>query len=371
MFDGVFAGRKVLVTGDTGFKGTWLCRWLTRLGAEVFGCALEPTTSPSLYNLLRRDRTYDHRTIDIRDSCKFSDFVCSTQPEIVLHLAAQPLVRLSYVQPRETFETNVMGTVNVLDAVRQQPSIRACVVISSDKCYENREWVWGYRENDPLGGKDPYSASKAATEIVTASYRNSFFSDPDGTQLASARAGNVIGGGDWAADRIVPDFVSSIVAGAPLFLRNPHAIRPWQHVLDPLSGYLKLAAKLCVAEGHKYAGGWNFGPSLQSHVTVGELAQSLVDNWGSGEVRVDSVAARNLPESGVLKLDCSKAFSDLRWQPTWDFEKTVGATVGWYRGVHEGANAVELTDRQIQEFEDSARGSAESSVTIDRQRAVA
>lgn len=354
MFEDAFSGRRVLVTGDTGFKGAWLCQWLLNLGAKVYGCALPPNTSPSLFTLLELDRQYEHRTVDIRDQTAIAECIDYVRPDLVMHLAAQPLVRLSYRQPKETFETNVMGTVHVLEAVRQQPDIRGCVVISSDKCYENREWVWGYRENDSLGGKDPYSASKAATEIVAASYRHSFFSDSSGTQLASARAGNVIGGGDWALDRIVPDFVSSIVSGHPLILRSPHAIRPWQHVLEPLSGYLWLGSRLLGDRGPDYAGGWNFGPAAESNVTVGELAKSLVRTWGAGEVQIDPAARSNLPESGVLKLDCSKAISQLNWRPTWDFESTINATVEWYRSWHTGTDAAELTHHQIDSYERAA-----------------
>lgn len=354
MFDKSFAGRRVLVTGDTGFKGSWLCQWLLQLGAEVYGCGLHPTTEPSLFELLKLDGQYDHQTVDIRDQEKVAAFVHRSQPDIVLHLAAQPLVRLSYQQPKETFDTNVMGTLHVLEAVRRQPSVQACVVISSDKCYENREWVWGYREQDPLGGKDPYSASKAATEIVTASYRESFFRDSDGTRVASARAGNVIGGGDWAQDRIVPDFVTSILAEKPLVLRNPNAIRPWQHVLEPLSGYLALASRLCDSDGSEFASGWNFGPSPAAHVNVGELAKRLVESWGKGEVQFDPAAANALPESGILKLDCSKALSQLEWQPNWDFAATVQATVEWYRAWSEGADMQTLTQQQIGRFEQAA-----------------
>ncbi|QDV67629.1 CDP-glucose 4,6-dehydratase [Rosistilla carotiformis] len=354
MFDNTFSGRRVLVTGDTGFKGSWLCQWLLQLGAEVFGCGLTPTTTPSLFELLELEGQYDHRTIDIRDQEKVAAFVAESRPDIVLHLAAQPLVRLSYQQPKETFDTNVMGTLHVLEAVRQQPDIQACVVISSDKCYENREWVWGYREQDPLGGKDPYSASKAATEIVTASYRDSFFRDAGATCVASARAGNVIGGGDWAQDRIVPDFVSSILAEQPLVLRKPNAIRPWQHVLEPLSGYLALASRLCGADGTQFASGWNFGPSPAAHVTVGQLAKRLVATWGAGEVRIDPAAAEALPESGILKLDCSKAISQLAWQPNWDFATTIQATVEWYRSWSEGADMRDLTRQQIKNFEHAA-----------------
>jgi CDP-glucose 4,6-dehydratase len=354
MFKGAFSGRRVVVTGDTGFKGAWLCRWLSQLGAEVFGCALEPNTQPNLFSLLESDRQYEHRVVDIRDETAVAGFIGGIQPDLVFHLAAQPLVRLSYDEPKQTFETNVLGTVHVLEAVRQNPGIQACVVISSDKCYQNREWVWGYRENDPLGGKDPYSASKAATEIVVASYRHSYFRDSSGTQLATARAGNVIGGGDWARDRIVPDFVSSIVSGQPLILRSPHAIRPWQHVLEPLSGYLWLASCLLAEDGASYAGGWNFGPLPHNHVTVGELAQRLVKTWGEGKVHIDSAETGKMPESGVLKLDCSKAISQLRWRPTWEFNETVDATVDWYRGWHEGADPAVLTDHQIQDYQQAA-----------------
>jgi CDP-glucose 4,6-dehydratase len=269
-------------------------------------------------------------------------------------LAAQPLVRLSYAEPRKTFETNVLGTVNVLDAVRHNDTVKACLVVTSDKCYENREWERGYRESDPMGGYDPYSASKGCAELVTASYRRSFFLKADGQRLASARAGNVIGGGDWSVDRIVTDFVTNILADRPLKLRNPKATRPWQHVLEPLSGYLHLAAQLMSAEGYRYAEGWNFGPADSSVIPVVELASLLCKTWGRGEVIVQ--ANPNQPhEAGLLKLDSSKARVQLGWSPVWNVSDAVSATVEWYREFSQGAEAWELTQRQLESYCRAAR----------------
>ncbi len=271
------------------------------------------------------------------------------RPEIVLHLAAQPLVRRSYAEPRWTFETNVMGTVHLLEAVRASETARVCVVVTSDKCYENREWRRGYVETDAMGGYDPYSASKGCAELVVSSYRRSFFHLPGGCQLASARAGNVIGGGDWSADRIVTDFVASILADRPLTLRNPQATRPWQHVLEPLSGYLMLAARMWKSPDQRFAEGWNFGPHASSVIPVVELAQMLCEKWGRGEVVVQSNP--NQPhEAGLLQLDSNKAHTELNWSPVWNVEEAVAATVEWYRGVSQGEDATALTHDQLDRY---------------------
>lgn len=354
MFGGAFAGRRVLVTGHTGFKGSWLCAWLTRLGAEVHGLALDPETSPSLNEVLGLDLKGDAR-VDIRDAERLAGVMSEVRPEVVLHLAAQPLVRRGYSEPGLTWETNVQGTVNLLEAVRSCDSVRSCVVVTSDKCYENREWEWGYRETDCMGGHDPYSASKGACELVVASYRRSFFSGDATCRLASARAGNVIGGGDWASDRIVTDFIKSCVAGADLELRNPMAVRPWQHVLEPLSGYLLLAARMLDPEARgAVADGWNFGPTDSSITTVRELASRLVKAWGSGRI-VEGQAGTHPHEAAVLKLDAGKAAMRLRWRGVWDVPRTIEQTVAWYRAHYEGnLDMKNFTSRQIDEYVNDA-----------------
>ncbi len=352
-FGDVFAGRRVLVTGHTGFKGSWLCEWLLGLGAEVTGLALAPATTPALFNILDLSRRMAHHVVDVRDAQAVAATVAAARPELVLHLAAQPLVRLSYREPKATWDINVGGTVNLLEALRATDGVRACVVVTSDKCYENREWPWGYRESDPLGGFDPYSASKGATELAVASWRRSF-AGPGACRLASARAGNVIGGGDWSDDRIVVDFVQAIAAGRPLVLRNPGATRPWQHVLEPLSGYLDLAARLLAADGDGFAEGWNFGPADDSVVTVHELAKRLVASWGAGEVRDGSIPGQ-LHEAGLLKLDPSKARVRLGWHGVWGIEATVDATAQWYRQHAAGGDVAALTRKQISDYISAAR----------------
>lgn len=355
MFGGAFRGRRVLVTGHTGFKGSWLSRWLLDLGAEVTGLALAPDTEPSLFTLLKLQSHVDHHLLDLRDAEGVHRLVDRCRPEVVLHLAAQPLVRLSYSEPKATWDVNVGGTVNLLEALRVVGSTRACVVVTTDKCYENREQVWGYRETDAMGGHDPYSSSKGAVELAVSSWRRSFFGGPETLRLASARAGNVIGGGDWAADRIVVDFVKAIQAGAPLELRNPGATRPWQHVLEPLSGYLWLAANLLGEEGPAFAQGWNFGPKDESVVTVERLARTLVAAWGQGEVRVASRPDQP-HEAGLLKLDCSLAAARLHWHGVWDFDRTAQETVAWYRAHQDGGDVGALTSRQIDTYQRDAAG---------------
>lgn len=354
MFRGIYSGRKVLVTGHTGFKGSWMSEWLLGLGADVAGFSLAPNTSPSHFDLLGLSSRMKHLVGDVRDGAALARAVADFQPQIVFHLAAQPLVRLSYAEPAMTWETNVMGTVNLLEAVRKTASVQACVVVTSDKCYENREWPWGYRETEAMGGHDPYSASKGATELVVASYRRSFFKDPAGCRLASGRAGNVIGGGDWSADRIVTDFVKSIISDKPLALRNPKATRPWQHVLEPLSGYLDLGSRLLSPAGAPLADGWNFGPSEDSVVLVQELARMLVGAWKRGEVVVDT-SGNHPHEAGLLKLDCSKARQDLGWHGVWDVEETVRRVVAWYKEHSEGGDMTARTREQIQSYSEDAR----------------
>ncbi len=344
----IFRGRRVLVTGDTGFKGSWLCLWLHQVGAQVLGYALPPLREEDHYNLLGLDELIEHVTGDIRDG----ELVLSTferfRPEIVFHLAAQPLVRYSYSEPKETFDVNVAGSVNILDAVRTCPSVKALVYVTSDKCYRNNEWIWGYREIDELGGHDPYSASKAAAELVFSSYQDSFFLQRPDFGAASVRAGNVIGGGDWALDRIVPDCIRALRNGQPVVLRNPSSTRPWQHVLEPLSGYLETAARL-LQEPRAFSGVWNFGPDTRSVRTVGDLARMIVSEWGGGSIEI--AESGNAPhEARLLHLNCDKANQLLQWRPKWGADRAISETVRWYRKVHEGKNAREISARQIMEY---------------------
>lgn len=348
MFADIYRNKRVLVTGHTGFKGAWLSEWLLSLGANVAGYALAPSTEPALFNIMGLESRMHHTLGDVRDGDSLKALFASFRPEVVFHLAAQPLVRLSYQDPVGTWSTNVLGTVQVLEAVRATSSVQACVVVTSDKCYENREWPWGYRENEAMGGHDPYSASKGATELVVASYRRSFFAE--GTcHLASGRAGNVIGGGDWSKDRIVTDFVSSIIANKTLYLRNPHATRPWQHVLEPLSGYLHLGMCLLSERATSFAEGWNFGPSEESVIEVQELAHLLVDHWGQGKVEADS-SGLHPHEAGLLKLDCGKARHAMGWHGVWDVSTTVANVVDWYRTHAQNGNVAELTRIQIGKY---------------------
>ncbi len=351
---GFWRGRRVFVTGHTGFKGSWLCHWLLAEGAEVSGYALAPVTTPALFDLLGLATRMRHTVGDVRDHQAVLAAVSAARPEVVLHLAAQPLVRLSYREPRATWETNVLGTVNVLDAVRANGEVRACVVVSSDKCYENREWLWGYREDEAMGGHDPYSSSKGATELAVTSWRRSFFADSAGCRVASARAGNVIGGGDWSADRIVTDFVLAIQAGRPLRLRHPQATRPWQHVLEPLSGYLNLAWRLCQEDGQRFAEGWNFGPADTSVTTVENLARQLVAAYGSGTVEI-AADSPQVHEAGLLKLDCSKAAARLGWRGVWDVAETARRTAAWYREQQAGRSAVAMVDADLLAYVTQAR----------------
>ena len=312
----VFKGRRVLVTGDTGFKGSWLCVWLNQLGAEVTGFALPPAQANDHFNLLQLDRVIQHVDGDIRDLPALQRVFAKLQPEFLFHLAAQSLVRYSYDEPKLTFDTNIGGSVNILECVRATPSLRAAIYVTSDKCYRNKEWVWGYRENDELGGRDPYSASKAAAELVFSAYVDAYFAQRNALGIASVRAGNVIGGGDWAADRIVPDSIKSLQQGRPIVLRNPQSTRPWQHVLEPLSGYLALASKL-YSTGHEFSGSWNFGPRVESTRTVRDLAEKIVACWGQGSIEV--AQQQGAPhEAGLLHLNCDKAIQQLGWTPRWN-----------------------------------------------------
>jgi len=352
-FASTYRGRRVLVTGHTGFKGAWLSSWLLRLGAQVHGVALAPSTTPSLFTLLNLARRLDHRVIDIREDEPLRLAVRDIRPEIVFHLAAQPLVRESYRQPKATFDTNVGGTVNLLEAIRATPGVRACVVVTTDKCYENREWSWGYRENDALGGHDPYSASKAAVELVVASWRRSFFS-AGGPWLASVRAGNVIGGGDWSPERIATDVIAACAANGVVHLRNPLATRPWQHVLEPLSAYLHLGARLLGDGAQPFADAWNIGPGDDDVITVEHLTRLLIEAWGAGSIQLDNHGAHP-HEAGLLKLDGSKTRTHLGWHGAWNVTEAVRQTVAWHRSQLAGDDCTRITDGQIDAYVDTAR----------------
>lgn len=345
-------GKRVFLTGHTGFKGSWLSLWLHVLGAQVTGYALNPPTEPSLFEICRIDNLVDSVIADVRDAESLAAALHRAAPEIVIHMAAQPLVRDSYRIPVETYATNVMGTVHLFEAIRACSSVRAVVNVTTDKCYENREWLWGYRENEALGGYDPYSSSKACSELVTAAYRNSFFNPRDaqhhGAAVASARAGNVIGGGDWAGDRLIPDIMRAIIAGEPVRIRNPHALRPWQHVLEPLCGYLLLAERLC-KEGQTYAEAWNFGPEDRDTLPVLGIVQELCSRWGNDAgYQIDS--GDHPHEASLLKLDSSKARHRLGWSPFWPLATALDRIVVWNQAYVAGAAMRAVTLAQINDY---------------------
>ncbi|MGE5548920.1 MAG: CDP-glucose 4,6-dehydratase [Bacteroidota bacterium] len=355
LFNGAFAGRRVLITGHTGFKGSWLAIWLRELGAHVKGYALAPRTERDNYVLSGLADKLDDTRGDVRDFAGLTRAFDDFQPEIVFHLAAQAIVRTSYDEPKETYDVNVGGTVNVLEAVRGSKSVKVLVNVTSDKCYENREWVWGYRENDPLGGYDPYSSSKGCAELVTAAYRSSFFNPRDrgahGKSVASVRAGNVIGGGDWSACRIVPDCIRALQKGEPVLVRNPHAIRPWQHVLEPLAGYLWLAAKM-LEDGAGYAEPWNFGPGDEACISVGDLAAEIVKLWGAGSW-VPGGDGSSRHEATFLRLDCNKARTYLGWKPCLTIAQALALTVDWYKR-YERMDVYRLCLEQISHYVECA-----------------
>ena len=336
--------KRVLLTGHTGFKGGWLSLWLQSMGADVAGIALPPPSAPSLFNVADVGQGMSHHIADIRDYASIAPLFAQLQPQIVFHLAAQPLVRASYQQPLETYATNVMGTVHVLEAARQAGSVRAIVNITTDKCYENQEWVWGYRESDPMGGHDPYSSSKGCAELVSSAYRNSFLKEA-GIALATARAGNVIGGGDWAQDRLLPDILRALEHGTAVLIRNPHAIRPWQHVLEPLSGYLQLAERL-YTQGQPYAEGWNFGPNDDDARPVQWIVEQLCATWG-GDANWQMQPGEHPHEASFLKLDISKARQQLGWQPRWSLQEALAHVVHWHKAWRNGENMRILCMQQI------------------------
>lgn len=357
-FAETYRGRRVLVTGDTGFKGSWLCQWLINLGAEVHGLADAVPTSPALFEMLQLPRRMAHHQCDIRDLDAVLGVVAEVQPDVLFHLAAQAIVAESYADPVKTISTNVIGTTNILEALRLGDRPCAAVIITSDKCYDNVEWPWGYRENDALGGKDPYSGSKAAAELVFRSYYHSFFARQDRVRLATTRAGNVIGGGDWAANRIVPDCMRAWSRGEAVVIRSPRATRPWQHVLEPLSGYLLLAQKLLESPGLS-GESYNFGPVAEQNHTVERLLRDLAGVWQYKDTteayRVDENPVMH--EAGLLKLNCDKALLDLGWRPTLNYEETVDMTGAWYFAHYrEHADMVAVTSQQIERYQTLAAG---------------
>ncbi|MBN1073457.1 CDP-glucose 4,6-dehydratase [Clostridium botulinum] len=353
MFNNIYKGKRVFITGHTGFKGTWLTLWLKQLGAEILGYSLEPNTEPSMFNLCNTKDNIRHIIGDIRNHEKLEKVMKEFKPDIIFHLAAQPLVRSSYADPKLTYETNVIGTLNVYEAARKCNSVQVIVCITTDKCYENKEWSYGYRENDPMGGYDPYSSSKGCVELLTTSYRNSFFNDL-GIEIASARAGNVIGGGDWAVDRLIPDLVKSVSKDETLIIRNPIAIRPWQHVIEPLSGYLWLAS-LLLQHKEKYNCAWNFGSNTNDVLSVEEILNLSLEFFGKGNYCVDDLEHPH--EANLLKLDISKAMLELKWKPVYNVSIAVEKTIEWYKEYYNNKlfDMENFTLNQIREYVEEAK----------------
>ena len=342
-------GKKVFITGHTGFKGSWLCLWLKQLGAKVVGYALEPATSPSFFKVAEVEKGMTSVIGDIRDHEKLSATMTQSEPDIVIHMAAQALVRYSYNHPAETYEVNVMGTVNTLEAVRACKSVRAVLVVTSDKCYENQERDRGYQEDEPMGGHDPYSSSKGCAELVVSAYRNSFFNEESSAAIASARAGNVIGGGDWAEDRLIPDIIRAFDNNESAHIRNPGAIRPWQHVLEALSGYLVLIEKMYGNED-QYSEGWNFGPDESDAKPVSWIADRLANRWGKAAWSSEK-NTKSPHEAFILRLDCSKAKSKLQWKPALKLDTALDWIVQWYKCYYDGGDVKALSKSQIKEYQ--------------------
>ncbi|MCP4216687.1 MAG: CDP-glucose 4,6-dehydratase [bacterium] len=351
MLNNTYRNKRVLVTGHTGFKGSWLSLWLEKLGAEVHGIALEPKTVKDNFEVTGLGKRINHNICNIKDRKKLVKLINEIKPEMMFHLAAQPLVKESFDDPAETYETNLMGTVNILEAIRLTPSVKVAVMITSDKCYRNVEWEWGYRETDTLGGLDPYGASKACAELAIDSYRDSFFKRGSAAIVASVRAGNVIGGGDWSENRIVPDIIRGLIEERPVELRNPNATRPWQFVLEPLSGYLWLGAQMLEAD---HGSGWNFGPELSTIVPVGILTGKMIAAWGSGSIK-DISDKKHFHEATLLSLDISKARHRLQWKPTLNLNETIKFTMGWYKQFTLGADLYPYGMEQLDEYTKIAR----------------
>jgi len=347
LFEGFFQGRRILITGHTGFKGSWLSLWLKRLGADITGISVEPTTEPSLASLLGIESLCEHHICDIRDPVALSALVQKAKPEIVFHLAAQPLVRVSYRQPLDTFSTNIMGTANLLEALRKGDTVKSVVMVTTDKVYQNKEWLYPYREHDRLGGYDPYSASKAASELVIESYKAAFLAD-NGVAIATARAGNVIGGGDWSEERLIPDVVRAWENQQAIEIRSPEATRPWQHVLEPLFGYMQLAKSLYIKPD--LAGAFNFGPNANDAATVREVIDIARQVYGSGEVNYHQTED-GFHEAGLLMLDTSKSIKLLKNHPVWSLNQTIQKTFDWYRAENQGSSALALCSADIEAYE--------------------
>lgn len=355
LFQKVYKGKRILITGHTGFTGSWLTLWLLELGAKIIGYALKPPTNPNLFEIINLEEKIIHTVNDIKNEKKILSVFDRYQPEFIFHLAAQPLVRLSYKKPRLTYETNIMGTVNLLEALRKNNCAEVCIIITSDKCYENKEWIYGYREIDPMGGYDPYSSSKGCVELITNCYRRSFFNpkkygEEHHVSLSSARAGNIIGGGDWSDDRLIPDCIKALFSGDEIVIRNPTAIRPWQYVLEPLYGYLLLGALMC-EDGVKYSSGWNFGPENENLLTVEEVIKFIIDYWDGGRYRIDS--SNQYHEAKLLKLDTTKAKAFLSWNQTYAVHESLQRTINWYKAYYDnigGDEMIKLTKKEITDF---------------------
>lgn len=363
LFKGIFHNKKVFITGHTGFQGAWLSLWLNSLGAKVVGYSLEPPTKPSLFDIVNLKEDIINIKGDVSDLQHLYSILKEHKPTFVFHLAAQSLVRLSYEKPIETFQTNVIGTLNILEGIRKIPTIRSCIIMTSDKCYENREWVYAYRENDSLGGSDPYSASKGAAEIITSSYRKSFFENLVQNKkigIASVRAGNVIGGGDWAKDRIMSDSMRSLLSKKIITVRNPNAVRPWQHVLEPLAGLLWLSARM-IENPIKYSGPWNFGPSISnSNVTVKDIVLKTIKQWGGGKWKETKNSKSAHPESNYLRLDSTKAANLLQWYPVYSIEDAISETVSWYKNY--GTRHIEMKKFTLEQIHNYSKRAKEMNI---------